>query len=172
MGDFDATVKYGEQLLVTTVPFCKLNDNFEAPIAGAISERNAIGSCIYNIRAGFQPFHDLGPVMVQKLIHNDFPSTVNDSLFGDIILRCWLGKYSTIRHLGQAIFNSRRAFNAEGDSSAKDSAEDPLLSECEAFLIQHRNSSGIYNPQDYPPFDTVDDTNDRPAPLIADSEKS
>ena len=88
VGDFDSTVRLGEQVLVTTAPFCKLEGDYEATIAGAISEQYAVGSCIYNIRTRFEPFHDVaGPVMVRKLMNNEFPTTSDDHLFGNIILR-------------------------------------------------------------------------------------
>lgn len=94
VGDFDSTVRIGEQLLVTTAPFCKLEADYEAPLAGAVSEQYAVGSCIYNIRTGHEPFHDIdGPVMVRKLMNNEFPPTSNDDIFGDIVLRCWRGCY-------------------------------------------------------------------------------
>lgn len=42
VGDFDYTVRTGEPHLVTTAPLCKLEDDFEAPLAGAISEQYAV----------------------------------------------------------------------------------------------------------------------------------
>ncbi|KAL9101041.1 MAG: hypothetical protein Q9163_003656 [Psora crenata] len=111
VGDFDSTVRFGEQLLVTTVPFCKLEGDYEAPVAGAVTEQYAVGSCIYNIRTGFEPYHDIdGPVMVRKLMKNEFPPTSDDYLFGGTILKCWRGRYSSIRQLRQAILTDLRDF--------------------------------------------------------------
>ncbi|KAI4210387.1 MAG: hypothetical protein LQ351_006754 [Letrouitia transgressa] len=50
IGDFDSTVRFGEQLLVSTAPFCKLEGDYEAPRASPFSEQYAIGSYVYNIR--------------------------------------------------------------------------------------------------------------------------
>lgn len=151
VGDFDSTVRYGEQLLVTTPPFCKLDDNYEAPLAGAISEQYAVGSCIYNIRNLVEPFHDLaGPVMVRKLINNEFPVTSDDHLFGDIILGCWHGNYSSIQGLQRTILAQLRSSSgALNDKIGEDTIRDfssildrSLVFECEAFLIGNRKRAG------------------------------
>ena len=151
LGDFDATVKTGEELLVTAPPFCKLNEDYEAPLAGAISEQYALGSCIYTIRTGHEPFHDVdGPVMVRKLMNNDIPPTSNDKVFGDTILRCWRGYYPSIFKLEQAISKPCGGFYEKqkdrlGTSVTQDCLKDTdlneriLVAECEAFLRQQRS---------------------------------
>ena len=150
VGDFDSTVKLGEQLLVTTAPFCKLKADYEAPLAGPVSEQYAVGSCIYNIRTGHEPFHDIdGPVMVRKLMNNEFPSTLNDEIFGDIVIRCWRGSYQSISELEQVILTHIRDFceqqrDATGVfiiqdcSKGADPTDQALVFECEAFLRQQR----------------------------------
>ncbi|MCJ1412336.1 hypothetical protein MMC19_006430 [Ptychographa xylographoides] len=154
VADFDSTVRYGEQLLVTTLPFCKLDDNYEAPLAGALTEQYAVGSCIYNIRNLVEPFHDLpGPVMVRKLINNEFPVTSHDHLFGDIILGCWHGKYSSIQRLQRIILAQLRsspgALNDKHEddmirdfSNILDCTDKSLVFECEAFLKENRKRAG------------------------------
>lgn len=103
VGDFDSTVRKGEPLLVATATFCILERDYEAPLAGDFSEQYAVGSCIYNIRPGQEPFHDIhGPVMVRKLMNNELPPTSNDGIFRDVVLRCWRGSYQTISELEQA----------------------------------------------------------------------
>lgn len=92
VGNFDSTVRIGKPLLVATATFCKLEGDYEAPIAGDFSEQYAVGSCIYNIRLGHEPFHDIdGPVMLGILVNNESPPTSNDGIFGDVVLRCWCG---------------------------------------------------------------------------------
>lgn len=104
VGDFDSTVKICEPLLVATAPFCKLEGDYEAPLAGAVCAQYAAGSCIYNIRTGHEPSHGIdGPVMVRKLVNNEFHPTSNDGIFSDVVLRCWLGSYQSISELEQAI---------------------------------------------------------------------
>ena len=150
VGDFDSTVRIGEQLLVTTPPFCKLKADYEAPLAGVISEQYAVGSCIYNIRTGHEPFHDIdGPVMVRKLMNNEFPPISNDDIFGDIVLRCWRGCYQSMSELEQAILTHLRgscekqedgigASVTQNCSQDADHTDQALVSECEAFLRQQR----------------------------------
>ena len=156
LGDFDSTVELGERLLVTTAPFCKLEGDYEAPIASPVSEQYAVGSCIYNIRTGFEPLHDIaGPVMVRKLMNNEFPPTSDDYLFGDIILGCWRGHYSSIRQLKQAVLTHSLGFEeTTRDDSDRSTARDfsnvidptnqSLVSECEAFLRQNRKTPIVW----------------------------
>ena len=156
LGDFDSTVRFGEQLLVTTAPFCKLEGDYEAPIAGAASEQYAIGSCIYNIRTGSEPFHDIaGPRMVRKLMSNEFPPTSDDCLFGDIILGCWRGRYSSIRQLEEFILVQLLGFEeTTKDDSAGSTAQDLsdvieatnqfLISDCEMFLSENRKTPEVW----------------------------
>lgn len=101
VADFDATVPAGTDLRLATLPFCKVDENFEPPAAGPESEQFSLGSCIYNIRFGYPPFTDLGldsPVWRKMLAHKEFPST-SDDLFGAIIQNCWHGTFSSISSL-------------------------------------------------------------------------
>lgn len=155
LGDFDSTVRFGEQLLVASAPFCKLEGDYETPIASPASEQYTVGSCIYNIRTGFEPFHDIpGPMMVRKLMNNEFPPTSDDILFGDIMHRCWRGHYSSIRQLKQAILTHSLGFEeTTGDDSDRNPARDStcvgeitdssLMYECEAFLRENRKIFNI-----------------------------
>lgn len=151
--DFDSTVRFGEQLLVAGAPFCKLEGDYEAPIAGTISEQYSIGSRIYNIRTGSEPFHDIpGPVMVRNLMNNEFPPMSADHLFGDITLGCWRGHFSSIRQLKHIILMQIHGFeettrdDSDG-STARDCSDvlelTNLISECEAFLRENRKISDL-----------------------------
>ena len=81
LGDFDATVKKGEELLAASEPFCKLNKGYETPPAGPVSEQFALGSCIYTIQYGKIPLHEFDPpTRVLKLMRNEFPVTSDDHL--------------------------------------------------------------------------------------------
>ena len=87
-------------------PFCKLDKDYELPLAGPLSEQFALGLCIYTIQFGYKPFHDLdAPTRVLKFIMNEFPPTSTDTLFGDIICKCWYGVYNSISDLEQAIIS-------------------------------------------------------------------
>ncbi|KAL2166325.1 hypothetical protein VTG60DRAFT_2932 [Thermothelomyces hinnuleus] len=89
LGDFDATVRPGEELVVASEPFCKLDENLKTPPAGPVSEQFSLASCIYTIRFGHWPWHTLDPrARVKKLTRNEFPSVSADTLFGDVMTRC------------------------------------------------------------------------------------
>ncbi|KAG6293730.1 hypothetical protein E4U09_002866 [Claviceps aff. purpurea] len=97
LADFDTSVKIGKELEAATEPFVKLGEDFETPMAGPISERFALGSCIYTIRFGHIPLDGLDPPdRVQKPYENELPSTENDVEFGDVTARCWQGQYASI----------------------------------------------------------------------------
>ena len=77
--------------------FCKLDEDFILPQAGAASEQFALASCIYTIRFGHIPLHELeAPTKIQRLIKSDFPSTQEDRIFGHVMMNCWQGKYDSI----------------------------------------------------------------------------
>ncbi|RYP12512.1 hypothetical protein DL766_009951 [Monosporascus sp. MC13-8B] len=61
LGDFDTTVKPGKELVVASEAFCKMNEDFEPPLAGPVSEQFSLASCIYTIRFGHWPWHNLDP---------------------------------------------------------------------------------------------------------------
>ncbi|KAI1759155.1 kinase-like protein [Hypoxylon sp. FL1150] len=97
LGDFDAAVKKNEQLFVASEPFCKLNEDYELPIAGPVSEQFSLGSCIYTIRFGYPPWHDVdAPIRVRRLMQNQFPSTSTDHLLGQVTDNCWHGVYESM----------------------------------------------------------------------------
>ncbi|KAG5938495.1 hypothetical protein E4U60_001345 [Claviceps pazoutovae] len=61
VADFDVSVKIGQELEAGSEPFVRLNEDFELPQAGPISEQFALGSCIYTIRFGHIPLSELDP---------------------------------------------------------------------------------------------------------------
>lgn len=146
LGDFDATVKKGERLLVASETwFCKLDEDYEPPLAGPVSEQFALGSFIYTIRFGNKPFHELDePTRVWKVIKNEFPATLADEVFGDIIHQCWCGVYCSIGDLEKAVLSRLSKLSGElvepsnGETAgAIDQGLPPmLLDECKEFLIK------------------------------------
>ena len=106
LGDFDAKVKTGEQLIVASEPFCKMDEDYEPPLAGPLSEQFSLASCIYTIRYGHRPYHDLeAPTRVRKLIMNRFPSTAADIIFGDLTQKCWHGYYDSIEAVEREVIS-------------------------------------------------------------------
>ncbi|KAL2022098.1 hypothetical protein VTK56DRAFT_6142 [Thermocarpiscus australiensis] len=144
LGDFDATVKPGRELMVATEPFCKLNENFEPPLAGPVSEQFSLASCIYTIRFGHWPWHDLDPrARVKKLIRNEFPLVSADSLFGAVTRRCWHGKYASIAAVERDVLSRLGRTVAEDEALRQealiknDAVQYPMLkAECEEFIAK------------------------------------
>lgn len=137
LADFDASVPIGEELVVASEPFCKMNANSEFSDAGPISEQFALGSCIYTIRYGHIPLHEVDPPeRVIKLKNNEFPSTADDAEFGTMIMDCWQGKYASIA----AVYNDikERSGAVVVEEIAQDSSDHmaSLLAECEDFLAR------------------------------------
>jgi serine/threonine protein kinase len=105
IADFDATVTIGSELRLATLPFCKVDEDFETPLAGPGSEQFSLGSIIYNIRYGFPPWSDLeleSPVWRSMLARGDYPSTPDDR-YGDIIQKCWKDSFPSISALNTEI---------------------------------------------------------------------
>jgi serine/threonine protein kinase len=143
IGDFDATVKKGEQLLVASEPFCRLNENYETPLAGPLSEQFALASCIYTIRFGHKPFPGLEPhVRVKQLIMGVFPPTASDAFLGGLIHECWHGRHDSIRTVEQNIRSLLGKCRTAGEAVvvyAEEAVENEISSlraECDEFLAQ------------------------------------
>ena len=142
LADFDASVRTGEKLLVASEPFCKLDEEFEVPYAGPVSEQFSLGSCIYTIRLGHLPHHELdAPDRIKKLIRSEFPATAQDGLFGDVTLKCWLGEYASLDAIDRDIESrfeasaSPKNLGAVGDETHR-----LLLAECEEFCRRADNN--------------------------------
>ncbi|KAK4097769.1 kinase-like protein [Parathielavia hyrcaniae] len=141
LSDFDATVKPGAELMVASEPFCKMDKNFETPPAGPVSEQFSLASCIYTIRFGHWPWHELDPpARVEKLIRNEFPSVSADPVFGDVTMRCWHGGYPSIASVQQDVL-SQLGRSADKDGALMQAvveeiaAQHPLLrAECKEFI--------------------------------------
>ncbi|KAK4044837.1 kinase-like domain-containing protein [Parachaetomium inaequale] len=142
LGDFDATVSPGAELLVASEPFCKINEDFETPLAGPVSEQFSLASCIYTIRFKRWPWHDLKPrARGQRLARNEFPVTSADRLFGGVTRRCWLGEYASIAAVEQEVICRLGRTVAEGEAPKlqaliEDDAVLKLRAECEEFVAK------------------------------------
>jgi len=143
LSDFDATVEPGAELTVASEPFCKMNENFETPPAGPVSEQFSLASCIYTIRFGHWPWHKLDPrARVQKLMRNEFPSVSADPVLGDVTMRCWHGEYASIASIKQDVFSRLERSVTEDEALMQAAIEEiaaqyPLLRvECEEFVAK------------------------------------
>ncbi|KAG6160683.1 hypothetical protein E4U51_007457 [Claviceps purpurea] len=140
LADFDVSVKIGQELEAGSEPFVRLNEDFELPQAGPISEQFALGSCIYTIRFGHIPFSELDfHIMVRKFIKYEHPSTDNDIEFGGVTQNCWQGQYASV----SAAYDDIKArcdglgYDIESFSDvSEDSIHDmpSLVAECKDFI--------------------------------------
>jgi serine/threonine protein kinase len=149
IGDFDATVKRGEQLVVASEPFCKMNEDYEPPLAGPLSEQFSLASCIYTIRFGHIPFYDVkAPIRVQRLIMNQFPSTTADAVFGDLTQKCWHGVYHSVEaveHEVISLLGKHTGVRGQLESDMLDL--DDFKAQCTEFLDKESTTStpqGLY----------------------------
>jgi serine/threonine protein kinase len=143
LSDFDATVHPGAELMVASEPFCKIDENFEMPPAGPVSEQFALASCIYTIRFGHWPWNELDPpTRVRKLMRNEFPSVSADSVLGDVTMRCWHGEYASIASVQQDVLSRLGRSVAKDEALMRVAIEEmaaqyPMLrAECEGFLAK------------------------------------
>jgi len=124
---------------VASEPFCKLDVKLELPLAGPQTEQFALGSCIYAIRFGHMPLHHIDPpVRVRKLSRGEFPPTSSDHFFGEIISRCWHGKYGSIRAAERDVVAvvGKDGGNVAVYSGIGSDAAESLLAECKGYLAR------------------------------------
>ncbi|KAL2198265.1 kinase-like domain-containing protein [Corynascus similis CBS 632.67] len=150
VGDFDVTARPGAELMVASEPFCKIFKNLETPPAGPVSEQFSLASCIYTIRFGHWPWHELDPrARGERLIKNEFPSVSADSLFGDVTTRCWHGEYVSIASVEQDVLSQLERSIATEEALRQAAIEEiaaqyPLLrDECEETLQSRRGKEAV-----------------------------
>lgn len=143
ISDCDAAFKPGAELVVASEPFCKMDANFETPPAGPVSEQFSLASCIYTIRFGRWPWHELDPpARVRKLVRNEFPSASADPVLGDVTARCWRGVYASIASVHQDVLSRLGRSVAKHETLMQAPLEEvdaqyPLLrAECEEFVAK------------------------------------
>ncbi|KAH7232119.1 kinase-like domain-containing protein [Fusarium solani] len=143
LGDFDCTVKIGEKLKAGGGSYGKLYENYQFPDAGPMTEQYSLGSCIFTIQFGHEPWHEIDePQKILKLIRNEFPDASGDEVFGEIIQKCWHGKYDSIREVEQDILSRLGLEEAQNDCSGIDEEfSSMLVAECEAFLEDESRKS-------------------------------
>lgn len=110
LGDFDCIQKVGEPFQGNGPPWARvLGDDAEElgsqrgsfGTTGPRTEQFAIGSNLYCMVYGFEPYEDTdeqGPTIVDLLQDRKFPK-LNDSGLDAIIDRCWMGRYQELRDL-------------------------------------------------------------------------
>ncbi|KAI9848519.1 MAG: hypothetical protein M1837_007188 [Sclerophora amabilis] len=143
--DFGNTTKRGEQLPGASYPFYRVTAKFDAPIAGPASEQFAMASCIYTIRRGHEPLHQLdGPQTVQALIKRDLPPTGDDASLGGIVYQGWHEAFETMSHLEQAIKSTLADCKCTDASRVMDrTVYKEGVTECLEFLEKERRLADV-----------------------------
>ncbi|KAI1760983.1 kinase domain-containing protein [Hypoxylon sp. FL1150] len=110
LGDFDCVQKVGEPFQGNTTPWARiLGDDAEKEggrrgsfgITGPRTEQFAIGSNLYCMVYGMEPYEDMddqGPLFVRWFQDMKFPQ-LNESRLDSIIDRCWKGYYQQLEDL-------------------------------------------------------------------------
>ncbi|CBX90433.1 hypothetical protein IAQ61_001939 [Plenodomus lingam] len=145
LGDFDSTVKRGEQLVVVSEPFCKMNEDYEPPLAGPVTEQFSLASCIYTIRFGHKPFYSLeAPIRVRRLIMNQFPSTKADVIIGDLTQKCWDGGYHSVKAVELEVISLLEKHIGVKRHLGNDKLVlDDMKAQCTAFLEKEARASTL-----------------------------
>ncbi|KAL1844767.1 hypothetical protein VTK73DRAFT_1828 [Phialemonium thermophilum] len=114
LADFDRALRVGDPLLSGTEPFARLlgreggTDAGTYGRAGARSEQFAVGSVLYSLARGHDPFedewwgYDHGPIRRDKLQRMEFPA-VGDLACAEVIRGCWHGRHRSMADLSAAL---------------------------------------------------------------------
>lgn len=134
LADFDASVRIREKLLVVSERFCKFKEDFELPYAGLVSEQFSLAPCIYAIRLGHLPHHELdAPDRIKKFIgRGNFLPRHKMFCLGDVTLKCWLGEYASLGAIDEDVESRVKASISSKDLEAAETYR-LLLAECEEF---------------------------------------
>lgn len=135
--------------MVVSEPFCKMNEDYEPPLAGPVTEQFSLASCIYTIRFCHKPFHNLeAPIRVRRLIMNQFHSTKADVILGDLIQRCWHGSYHSVKAVELEVTALLKKHTGVKRNLGNDKLVlDDIKAQCTAFLEKEARAGtlrGLY----------------------------
>lgn len=145
LADFDRAIRAGEHLDAGTEPFARLvgdeggRDRGTYGTAGPRTEQFAIGSVLYSLTRGHEPYDDEywgkdhGPLLLEKFQRVEFPP-LGDSTIDQIIKSCWYGHYGSVAELLRELecldCDQPTIFDREG----RDAWERACIAECEALV--------------------------------------
>lgn len=120
-----------------------MNENYEPPLASPLSEQFSLASCIYTIRFGYIPFHDIdAPIRVRRLIMNQFPATATDVIFGDLTQNCWDGGYHSIKAVGHEVMSLlEKHTGVRGHLESDSLVLEDIKEQCTKFLEKESTTS-------------------------------
>ncbi|KAG6002127.1 hypothetical protein E4U43_001167 [Claviceps pusilla] len=111
--DFDHTRKIGQRLDYLTEPFARMlgdeagEEQGTFGKAGCQQEQFAIGSVLYTLTRGHEPYelewwgHEHWSIVDEKLKNMEFPVLGSNEKYDDIIGDCWHGRYESIAQLAE-----------------------------------------------------------------------
>ncbi|KAI1116435.1 hypothetical protein F5Y14DRAFT_406677 [Nemania sp. NC0429] len=106
--DFDCAASFGSASSGGAPPWSRLNPESEGGDYGnygASTELFAIGSIVYYITRGYEPYGepgtDAGPEVVDLLQRKDFPILNQQNVLDRLIHDCWMGVYPSVAVLAQ-----------------------------------------------------------------------
>lgn len=140
--DFGRTVTEGTRIPVATYPFYRPNDD---ATAGPSHEQFAIGSCAYTIRTGEMPYGEWETPADFQAIHDalvrgDFPKTDDDRVLGQVVMDCWLARYSRMKDVEEAIAQAVGPLcEDESDFAPSPDDHDTLVRYCRDFVSRHQS---------------------------------
>ena len=89
LGDFGGSSLDGSRLLIGVKP----NHQYPGPTLSIRGDLFALGSTIYEIMAGHDPYHERSVELLYQ--QHLFPATGHLGPIGEIIARCWRGEYDS-----------------------------------------------------------------------------
>ena len=166
VADFDSTVTIGEAFEGVQPPWARVIGDEGAEDRGTFgyhgprTEQFAIGSVIYTITRGFEPYEnqwlgeDHSAMIVDLLQAKVFPTTDNSEIDG-IVRKCWDGNYSSIRNLHTEVMlidpsistMMAQPIDADGHINAKQQCmqlvEEGLLKQIPEYLLPSHQSEVV-----------------------------
>ena len=115
LADFDNTHAIGTDVEVGTAPYSRVLGDEAGDLRGSFgllgprTEQFAIGSVLYYMVKGYEPYDDHwygeihGPITVNKLQNMEFPYLDPNDIKERIIRDCWYGKFDCIENLAKIV---------------------------------------------------------------------
>ncbi|KAI9851630.1 MAG: hypothetical protein M1838_003224 [Thelocarpon superellum] len=143
--DFDSTSAIGSPILGAQPPYARVLGDGEGAERGSFgdygprTEQFAIGSILYFLTRGFEPYDNEwfgkhhGPKTVDLLQEMKFPET-DGGEFDMVIRKCWFGKYGSVQELNQDVIQLARDTDVCLAQSMQEDVFRARQRECEQLL--------------------------------------
>ncbi len=134
--DFANMMRCGQKNPGATAPF------YPSDIAGPASEQFAVGSCIFTIFKGYEPYHGLDfDKQCEALEKGEFPS-LEGMEFGNIISDCWHTRYDTLGQAQRSIVFELQGYEYENcATSPQVETYNAMVTDCQKFVELNRIKS-------------------------------